>query len=192
MLFADLTLTHNRFISSPLRIGERNEPYSSEFYCAMCAMENAHSPTLCRVVQRPRSIHISCQVSITFALVYREEISSSLRERLLFTTQQGFHVGLHSTPRPHPDDTPWCSIIPHFLHKLTPGVASQKSHIGLYFQAHSFYSYQAQLLCIINPRRACAPRVTVVGFVCQSVCYSSSHFSSVFSFHKGYHLLNGQ
>ena len=41
-----------------------------------------------------------------------------------------------------------------------------------------------------NPRRACAARGTVVGFVC--VCYSQSHFSSVCSSQKGYDLIYGQ
>ena len=37
---------------------------------------------------------------------------------------------------------------------------------------------------LINPRRACAARVTVVGFVCLSVCYSTSHLSNVCSSQK--------
>ena len=41
---------------------------------------------------------------------------------------------------------------------------------------------------IINPRRACAARVTVVGSVCLCVRYPKPHLSS----HKRYHLLNGQ
>ena len=49
---------------------------------------------------------------------------------------------------------------------------------------------------IVNPRRACAARVTVVGsvcvFVCLSVCYSTSRFSNVYSSHKRYDLLNGR
>ena len=45
----------------------------------------------------------------------------------------------------------------------------------------------------INPRRACAARVTVLGLcvcvcacVCVCVCYSTSHFSRVYSYHKRY------
>ncbi|CAI8055072.1 hypothetical protein GBAR_LOCUS30061 [Geodia barretti] len=69
-------------------------------------------------------------------------------------------------------------------------------YLAITFTTHGYH--------IINPRRACAARVTVVGFVCLSVClsvcvcvcvsvcYSSSHFSSVRSSHKGYHLVNGQ
>ena len=38
---------------------------------------------------------------------------------------------------------------------------------------------------IINPRRACAARVTVLGLcVCLCVCYSTSHFSHDCSCHK--------
>ena len=52
----------------------------------------------------------------------------------------------------------------------------------------------------INPRRACAARVTVVGSVCLrvcvsvclSVCYLQSRFSNVYSSHKRYDLLNGR
>ena len=47
-------------------------------------------------------------------------------------------------------------------------------------------------LYIINPRRACAARVTVVVSVCLCVCYSQSHLSNVLSSHKRYDLLNGQ
>ena len=40
---------------------------------------------------------------------------------------------------------------------------------------------------LINPRRACAARVTVLGLcVCVCVCYSTSHFSRVYSCHKRY------
>ena len=48
---------------------------------------------------------------------------------------------------------------------------------------------------LINPRRACAARVTVLGLcvcvcvclsVCLCVCYSTSHFSRVYSCHKQY------
>ena len=39
---------------------------------------------------------------------------------------------------------------------------------------------QLSLFNVINPRRACAERVTVVGSVCVCVCYSTSHFSNVF------------
>ena len=44
--------------------------------------------------------------------------------------------------------------------------------------------------CIINPRRACAARVMVVGSVCLSV-RASTHFSIVCSSRKQYDLLNG-
>ena len=48
------------------------------------------------------------------------------------------------------------------------------------------------ILCevsLINPRRACAARVTVLGLcvcvcVCVCVCYSTSHFSRDYSCHK--------
>ena len=40
---------------------------------------------------------------------------------------------------------------------------------------------------VVNPRRACAARVTVVGLcVCVCVCYSTSHFLRVYSCHKRY------
>ena len=57
-----------------------------------------------------------------------------------------------------------------------------------------YYMYPVvkSMLDIINPRRACAARVTVLGSVCLCVCYSQSHFLGVCSSHKGYHLLNGQ
>ena len=45
---------------------------------------------------------------------------------------------------------------------------------------------------IVNPRRACAARVTAVGSVCVCVCYSTSHLSNVCSSQKRYHLPNGQ
>ena len=55
---------------------------------------------------------------------------------------------------------------------------------------------------IINPRRACAARVTVVGSVCLCVClcvsvclcvcYLTSHFFNVRLSHKRYDLPNGQ
>ena len=59
---------------------------------------------------------------------------------------------------------------------------------------------QNKLVLLINPRRACAARVTVVGSVCLCVCvsvclcvcYSTSHFSNVRSSHKRYDLSNGQ
>ena len=41
--------------------------------------------------------------------------------------------------------------------------------------------------CFINPWRACAARVTVLGLcVCACVCYSTSHFSRDYSCHKRY------
>ncbi|CAI8026790.1 hypothetical protein GBAR_LOCUS15352 [Geodia barretti] len=46
------------------------------------------------------------------------------------------------------------------------------------------------LLSLINPRRACAARVTVLGSVRVSVCYSTSHLSKVCSSQKRYHLPN--
>ena len=53
---------------------------------------------------------------------------------------------------------------------------------------------KSQTLALVNPRRACAARITVVGSVCACVCvcYSQSYFSGVSSSHKGYDLLNGQ
>ena len=51
-------------------------------------------------------------------------------------------------------------------------------------------------MSVINPRRACAARVTVVGSVCVCVCvcvcYPTSHLSNVYSSHKRYDLPNGQ
>ena len=42
-------------------------------------------------------------------------------------------------------------------------------------------------LHIINPRRACAARVTVLGLcVSVCVCYSTSHFTRDYSCHKRY------
>ena len=50
------------------------------------------------------------------------------------------------------------------------GVLSQNVHIG--------YITQALYCCIINPRRACAARVTVLGLcVCVCVCVSAALFS---------------
>ena len=40
---------------------------------------------------------------------------------------------------------------------------------------------------LINPRRACAARVTVLSLgLCVCVCYSTSHFSRDYSYHKQY------
>ena len=50
----------------------------------------------------------------------------------------------------------------------------------------------AARVTVVNPRRACTARVTVVGFVCVCVCYSTSHLSNVSSFQKRYHLPNGR
>ena len=45
---------------------------------------------------------------------------------------------------------------------------------------------------IFNPRRACAARVTVVVvFVCHSVCYARTHFSSYRSRQKQGHIPSG-
>ena len=42
-------------------------------------------------------------------------------------------------------------------------------------------------LMLVNPRRACAARVTVLGLcVCLCVCYSTSHFIRDYSCHKRY------
>ena len=68
----------------------------------------------------------------------------------------------------------------------------------LLYNSGCWARHSLQLLtALINPRRACAARVTVVGFVCLSVSclcvsYSTSHFTGVCSSHKGYDLLNGQ
>ena len=46
---------------------------------------------------------------------------------------------------------------------------------------------------LINPRRACAARVTVLGLsVCLSVCDLTSHLWNIHSSHKRYDVLNGQ
>ena len=50
----------------------------------------------------------------------------------------------------------------------------------------------AKSVAVVNPRRACAARVTVVGFVCLCVSYSTSHFSNIGSSHKRYDVVNGQ
>ena len=39
------------------------------------------------------------------------------------------------------------------------------------------------IIIIINPRRACAAKVMVLG-LCVCVCHSTSHFSRVYSCHK--------
>ena len=38
--------------------------------------------------------------------------------------------------------------------------------------------FTLHLLIIINPRRACAARVTVLGRVCRTVCLLKSHLTS--------------
>ena len=49
-------------------------------------------------------------------------------------------------------------------------------------------------ITLVNPRRACAATVTVVGSVCLSVCLSvhaPPHFSMVYSSHERYDVING-
>ena len=59
---------------------------------------------------------------------------------------------------------------------------------------HVFYVYtttkKGMWCSLINPRHACAARVTVVVVcVCLSVCYPTSHFTSHESLHKGHVVL---
>ena len=77
------------------------------------------------------------------------------------------------------------------LHALTP---PRSAFLYLQFLArcHPYILLHFLYLYIINPRRACAARVTVVVvFVCHSVCYARTHFSSHRTCQKQAHIPSG-
>ena len=94
----------------------------------------------------------------------------------------GWHVW-HSANHWNNEQT----MLKYVEHILTPYFTNILAQSGL---------PQDQIALLINPRRACAARVTVVVpvclCVCVCVCYSQSHLSNVRSSHKRYDLLNGQ
>ena len=64
----------------------------------------------------------------------------------------------------------------YFLHLSDPGILNDMHNRSL--------DVSLKNAKFINPRRACAVRVTVLGLcVCVCVCYSTSH---VYSYHKQY------
>ena len=63
--------------------------------------------------------------------------------------------------------------------------ALDREHYSVLFNSTGLYGF-------INPRRACAAKVTVVGFVCLSVCYATAHLWSVCLSWNWCHVLNGQ
>ena len=77
-----------------------------------------------------------------------------------------------------------------FMYIQAPEWVECRSKCRVYVKEQSVRTQHPAYL--VNPRRACAARVTVVGFVCLFVCYSIAHSSNVCSSHKRYDLLNGQ